>query len=128
MATKLSPLLCELHSHTTWSDGELTPRELCDLYGRAGFDVLARVYNDDGFALKAAAVAKQALKLDPTLVATRLFLAELYERLGLQSDAAVQYRIALDYYRAGEDVEKVGKVPEALARLQKGLKEEPGDG
>ena len=41
MATKLSPLLCELHAHTTWSDGSLTPRELCDLYGRAGFDVLA---------------------------------------------------------------------------------------
>lgn len=41
MATKLSPLLCELHAHTTWSDGALTVRELCDLYGRAGFDVLA---------------------------------------------------------------------------------------
>jgi 3',5'-nucleoside bisphosphate phosphatase len=35
------PLLAELHAHTTWSDGELTPRELVDLYGRAGFDVLA---------------------------------------------------------------------------------------
>lgn len=33
-------LLCELHAHTTWSDGELTLRELGDLYGRAGFDVL----------------------------------------------------------------------------------------
>jgi predicted metal-dependent phosphoesterase TrpH len=33
-------LLCELHAHTTWSDGELTLRELADLYGRAGFDVL----------------------------------------------------------------------------------------
>ena len=41
MATKLAPLLCELHSHTTWSDGSLTMRELCDLHGRAGFDVLA---------------------------------------------------------------------------------------
>jgi predicted metal-dependent phosphoesterase TrpH len=41
MATKLPPLLCELHAHTTWSDGALAPRELCDLYGRAGFDVLA---------------------------------------------------------------------------------------
>ncbi len=41
MATKPSPLLCELHAHTTWSDGALTPRELCDLYGRSGFDVLA---------------------------------------------------------------------------------------
>src|SRR5262249_38752762 len=35
------PLVCELHSHTTWSDGELSVPELVDLYGRAGFDVLA---------------------------------------------------------------------------------------
>ena len=41
MPTKQVPLLCELHAHTTWSDGSLSPRELCDLYGRAGFDVLA---------------------------------------------------------------------------------------
>ena len=41
MATKLAPLLCELHAHTTWSDGALSSRELIDLYGRAGFDVLA---------------------------------------------------------------------------------------
>jgi hypothetical protein len=41
MPAKLTPLLCELHAHTTWSDGLLTPRQLCDLYGRAGFDVLA---------------------------------------------------------------------------------------
>ncbi|HET7855886.1 MAG TPA: hypothetical protein VFL41_05465 [Gaiellaceae bacterium] len=35
-----SLLLCELHAHTTWSDGELTPEELVDLYGSFGFDVL----------------------------------------------------------------------------------------
>ena len=33
-------LLCELHAHTTWSDGILSTAELVDLYGRAGFDVL----------------------------------------------------------------------------------------
>jgi hypothetical protein len=33
-------LLCELHAHTTWSDGELTLTELVDLYGMHGFDVL----------------------------------------------------------------------------------------
>ena len=32
--------LCELHAHTTWSDGSLTLPELVDLYGNAGFDVL----------------------------------------------------------------------------------------
>ena len=40
MPIKQPPLLCELHAHTTWSDGQLTMRELCDLYGRSGFDVL----------------------------------------------------------------------------------------
>jgi hypothetical protein len=33
-------LLCELHAHTTWSDGYLTLPELVDLYGHNGFDVL----------------------------------------------------------------------------------------
>jgi hypothetical protein len=33
-------LLCELHAHTTWSDGVLTITELVDLYGMHGFDVL----------------------------------------------------------------------------------------
>src|SRR5579862_4817392 len=41
MPMKSRPLLCELHAHTTWSDGDLSVRELCDLYGRRGFDVLA---------------------------------------------------------------------------------------
>ena len=41
MPIKSSPLLCELHAHTTWSDGRLTVRALCDLYGLRGFDVLA---------------------------------------------------------------------------------------
>src|SRR5262249_18407963 len=34
-------LLFELHAHTTWSDGDRGVRELVDLYGSAGFDVLA---------------------------------------------------------------------------------------
>jgi predicted metal-dependent phosphoesterase TrpH len=35
-----TPLLCELHAHSTWSDGDLGLAELVDLYGRTGFDVL----------------------------------------------------------------------------------------
>jgi processive 1,2-diacylglycerol beta-glucosyltransferase len=38
--TGARPLLSELHAHTTWSDGTLTLRELVDLYGQNGFDVL----------------------------------------------------------------------------------------
>jgi len=35
-----APLLCELHAHTTWSDGAQTIGQLVDAYGQAGFDVL----------------------------------------------------------------------------------------
>ena len=41
MRRRHAPLVAELHAHTTWSDGQLTPAELVDLYGQAGFDVLA---------------------------------------------------------------------------------------
>ena len=34
-------LLCELHAHTTWSDGSLDLEQVVDLYGRRGFDVLS---------------------------------------------------------------------------------------
>lgn len=32
-------LLCELHAHTTWSDGSLELEQVVDLYGLRGFDV-----------------------------------------------------------------------------------------
>jgi predicted metal-dependent phosphoesterase TrpH len=35
-------LLCDFHVHTTWSDGQLSVREVVDLYGKTGkFDVIA---------------------------------------------------------------------------------------
>jgi hypothetical protein len=40
MRVRAPALLCELHAHTTWSDGELSLPELVNLYGTAGFDVL----------------------------------------------------------------------------------------
>ena len=40
MRNRIQPLLCEFHAHTRWSDGHLSVRELVDLYGARGFDVL----------------------------------------------------------------------------------------
>lgn len=34
------PLLCDFHTHTTFSDGKLTIRELVDFYGQRRFDCL----------------------------------------------------------------------------------------
>lgn len=41
MPSRPTPLLCELHAHSTWSDGTLSVGQLVDVYGRRGFDVLA---------------------------------------------------------------------------------------
>ena len=64
-------LLCELHAHSRWSDGELALPEVIDLYGRAGFDVLCitdHVVRDGGMVSAEAfpayrfAIAEQALR------------------------------------------------------------------
>ncbi len=34
-------LLCDFHIHTTWSDGSLELEETVDIFGQAGFDVIA---------------------------------------------------------------------------------------
>ncbi|NTV46079.1 MAG: phosphotransferase [Chlorobiales bacterium] len=34
-------LFCDFHIHTSWSDGALSPKEVVDLYGQHGFDVIA---------------------------------------------------------------------------------------
>ncbi len=46
----MSMLLCDFHIHTTWSDGSVPLPEVVDIYGQAGFDVIAvtdHVYNSD---------------------------------------------------------------------------------
>ena len=45
MPGRPQPLLCELHAHSTWTDGSLSVSQLVDLYGGAGFDVLAVTYH-----------------------------------------------------------------------------------
>jgi len=54
-------LLCDFHTHTTWSDGRLSIRELVDLYGQTGaFDVIAitdHILRDQDVLARAARVA-----------------------------------------------------------------------
>ncbi|HEY6039934.1 MAG TPA: tetratricopeptide repeat protein, partial [Kofleriaceae bacterium] len=81
-----------------------------DLYAKKGskqeasetYLKVARFYQEQGFYLKAVAVYKQILKLDPRLVDVILKLAELYRRLGLMSDAMQHYEsVAAHFHREG---------------------------
>lgn len=72
--------------------------EACNTYKR-----VAELYAADGFFLKAVAVHKQILKLDPNRVDVQLDLADMYTKLALTSDALSTYEnVARQYAREGD--------------------------
>lgn len=90
-----------------------------DLYAKKGakqdaietYLQVARFYHDQGFFLKAVAVYKQILKLDPRLVDVILKLAELYRVLGLMSDAMQHFEsVAAHFHREGNTKEALATV------------------
>ncbi|MEZ4362861.1 MAG: tetratricopeptide repeat protein [Kofleriaceae bacterium] len=92
-----------------------------DLYAKKGakqeavetYLRVAQFYQEQGFFLKAVAVYKQILKLDPRLVDVNLKLAELYRQLGLMSDAMQHFEaVAAHFHREGN-------TRDALATVQK---------
>ena len=77
-----------------------------DLYSKIGdiesaletYRKVAEHYARDGFFLKAVAVYKQMLKLDPSAIEIYNRLAELYTQLGLNNEAMKQYQIVARHY------------------------------
>ncbi|HEY4182723.1 MAG TPA: tetratricopeptide repeat protein [Kofleriaceae bacterium] len=85
-----------------------------DLYAKKGakqdaietYLKVARFYAEQGFFLKAVAVYKQILKLDPRLVDVILKLAELYRQLGQMSEAMQHFEsVAAHFHREGNTKE-----------------------
>ncbi len=78
-----------------------------DLYTRMGarkeatetYFRVAEQYTKSGFHLKAIAVYKQVLNLDPTLVIIHKYLAVSYVELGLTSEALIQLEQLADVYQ-----------------------------
>ena len=63
-----------------------------------------RVYSPDGFFLKAVALYKQVLKLNPNLLEVNLKLAELHQQLGLMTEAMAYFQVVVanHYDKAGD--------------------------
>ena len=74
---------------------------------------VAESYSEQGFFLKAVAVYKQILKHDPKHLDVTLRLAELYEHLGLTSEAMIQYQAAAQIH------DEKGAAKESLAVLRR---------
>jgi len=83
--------------------GELYQKKGDDRLAADAFKRVAETYADQGFFLKAVAVYKQVVKLDPDDVRVNERLAALYQQLGLMSDAMGQYQLmAAGYEKAGD--------------------------
>ncbi len=82
--------------------------KLGDVYSKKGdrenatrvYKQVAESYGEQGFFLKAVAVYKQILRHEPRHLEVILKLAELYQHLGLTSDAMSQYQIAAQLHEA----------------------------
>jgi tetratricopeptide (TPR) repeat protein len=95
--------------------------KLGDLYTRKGdtkeasaaYRKVADQYADQGFFLKAVAVCKQILKLDPSQLEVWEKLAEMYELLSLVSDALATYEQVVEAHT------RAGNARKALRALEK---------
>lgn len=104
-------------------------QKLGDLYARenkrsealAEYNYVAKFYADDGFYLRAIALYKQILKLDPTQITINLKLAELYHKQNLNGDAIQQFQLVYQYY------ERKGDTVRALETLDKMAEMAPGN-
>jgi tetratricopeptide (TPR) repeat protein len=83
--------------------GELYQKKSEDKLAAEAFQRVAETYAEQGFFLKAVAVYKQIVKLDPDDVRVNERLAGLYQQLGLMSDAMSQLQyVATAYEKAGD--------------------------
>lgn len=84
------------------------PKDAIEVYQK-----VAELYAKQGFFLKAVAVYKQILKLDPNHIESSQKLAKMYEELALTSDALSTYEQVADAYL------NQGQFPKALEILQR---------
>ena len=82
-------MLCDFHIHTTFSDGSLEMRETIDLFGQAGFDVIAitdHVVNGDNVMGKFARrfdLSVRGDNFDEYLAAIREEAARAWDKYGM---------------------------------------------
>src|SRR4051812_3013963 len=86
--------------------GELYQKKNDNAQAAFYFTKVAESYSNDGFFLKAVALYKQVLKLDPSLIDVNLKLAELHQQLQLMSEAMAYYQIVANHYDKAGDTKK----------------------
>ncbi len=93
--------------------GELFQKKNENSQAAQYFTRVAESYTNDGFFLKAVALYKQVLKLDPSLMEVNIKLAELHQQLQLMSESMAYFQIVASHY------DKQGDTRRSLEVLRK---------
>ena len=99
--------------------GELFQKKNDNDQAATYFTKVAESYSNDGFFLKAVALYKQVLKLNPSLIEVNLRLAELHQQLQLVSEATSYYQVVAQQY------EKAGNARASLDIYKKVIELDP---
>ncbi len=99
--------------------GELYVKKNQNIQAATYFSKVAESYATDGFFLKAVALYKQVLKLNPALIEVNIRLAELHQQLQLMGDAMAYYQIVATHH------DKAGDTRASLDTLKKMLELDP---
>jgi len=67
------------------------------------FQQTAESFGKQGFFVKAIAIYKKIIRLDPGQIRAYEALADLYNRQGLTGDSLAQYQVVADYYEKHDD-------------------------
>ncbi len=82
------------------------------------FTQIAEHYTSDGFFVKAIAIYKKIIKLDPTVLRVYEKLAALYAKQGLITEARTQYQVLADYYQKHDNVASAITIYQRMAELE----------
>ncbi|MFQ5803770.1 MAG: tetratricopeptide repeat protein [Candidatus Methylomirabilales bacterium] len=78
---------------------------------------LGEVYRDDGLTVRAIAVYKKVLKLDPSHTEASLSCADQYAEQGLRAEAKQQFQGMADYYLRRGNLSKTMEIYEKMIRI-----------
>src|SRR5436305_8092364 len=103
-----------------------TLNRIGDLYARIQrideavdfFMQIAEQYSTEGFFVKAIAIYKKIIKLDPTRLEVYEKLAELYHKQGLVNEARTQYQVLADYYQKHDNAASAIAIYQKMADLE----------
>jgi len=103
-----------------------TLNRIGDLYARIQrvdeaidfFTQIAESYTEEGFFVKAIAIYKKIIKLNPTLLEVYEALAELYAKQGLLNEARTQFQVLADYYQKHDNATSASAIYGRLVDLE----------